>query len=65
MLEALKKFFDVFGATTVVPTMIFIVSLFLKVNPKRAFFSALRAGVGLTGFGWVISSFAPLVTNCN
>lgn len=62
MLEALKKFFDVFGATTVVPTMIFIVSLFLKVNPKRAFFSALRAGVGLTGFGWVISSFAPLVT---
>lgn len=27
--------------------MIFIVSLFLKVNPKRAFFSALRAGVEL------------------
>lgn len=62
MLEALKDFFDVFGATTVVPAMIFIVSLFLKVNPKRAFFSALRAGVGLTGFSWVISSFSPLVT---
>ncbi|MCS4488001.1 PTS galactitol transporter subunit IIC [Streptococcus sciuri] len=62
MLEALHKFFDVFGASTVVPAMIFIVSLFLKVNPKKAFFSALRAGVGLTGFGWVISSFAPLVT---
>lgn len=62
MLEALQKFFDVFGATTVVPLMIFIVSLFLKVNPRRAFFSALRAGVGLTGFGWIISSFAPMVT---
>lgn len=62
MLEALQKFFDVFGATIVVPVMIFIVSLFLKVNPKRAFFSALRAGVGLTGFGWVISAFTPLVT---
>lgn len=62
MLEALHKFFEVFGAATVVPAMIFIVSLFLKVNPRRAFFSALRAGVGLTGFGWIISAFAPMVT---
>ena len=62
MLEALQKFFDVFGAAIVVPVMILIVSLFLKVSPKRAFFSALRAGVGLTGFGWVISAFTPLVT---
>lgn len=62
MLAALQNFFNVFGATIVVPVMIFIVSLFLKVSPKRAFFSALRAGVGLTGFGWVISSFTPLVT---
>lgn len=62
MLEDLQKFFDVFGAAIVVPVMIFIVSLFLKVSPKRAFFSALRAGVGLTGFGWVISAFTPLVT---
>lgn len=62
MLEALQKFFDVFGAAIVVPIMIFIVSLFLKVSPKRAFFSALRAGVGLTGFGWIISAFTPLVT---
>lgn len=61
-MEALREFFNVFGAAIVVPMMIFIVSLFLKVNPKRAFFSALRAGVGLTGFGWIISSFAPLVT---
>lgn len=62
MLETLHNFFNVFGAATIVPLMIFIVSLSLKVNPKRAFFSALRAGVGLTGFGWVISSFTPLVT---
>lgn len=62
MLAALQNFFNVFGATIVVPVMIFIVSLFLKVSPKRALFSALRAGVGLTGFGWVISSFTPLVT---
>ncbi|MBF0700176.1 PTS galactitol transporter subunit IIC [Streptococcus danieliae] len=62
MLAALQNFFNVFGATIVVPVMIFMVSLFLKVSPKRAFFSALRAGVGLTGFGWIISFFTPLVT---
>ena len=62
MLAALQNFCNVFGATIVVPVMIFMVSLFLKVSPKRAFFSALRAGVGLTGFGWIISSFTPLVT---
>ncbi|MBM7635476.1 PTS transporter subunit IIC [Streptococcus saliviloxodontae] len=62
MLEALKNFFDVFGAATVVPFMIFIVSVFLKVSPKKAFFSALRAGVGLTGFGWIINAFSPMVT---
>ncbi|KAJ86830.1 PTS galactitol transporter subunit IIC [Enterococcus faecalis] len=62
MLENLHSFFDIFGASTVVPLMIFIVSLCLKVSPKKAFFSALRAGVGLTGFGWVIGAFSPLVT---
>lgn len=62
MLAALQNFFNVFGASIVVPVMIFVVSLFLKVSPKRALFSALRAGVGLTGFGWIISSFTPLVT---
>lgn len=62
MFEALHKFFSYFGASTIVPLMIFIVSLCLRVNPKRAFFSALRAGVGLTGFGWIISEFSPLVT---
>ncbi|MGT2906918.1 PTS transporter subunit IIC [Streptococcus dentiloxodontae] len=62
MLEALKNFFDVFGAATVVPIMIFIVSLCLKVNPKKALFCALRAGVGLTGFSWIITAFSPMVT---
>lgn len=62
MFKALQEFFSYFGATTIVPIMIFIVSVCLKVNPKKAFFSALRAGVGLTGFGWIISEFSPLVT---
>lgn len=62
MLEILHDFFEVFGAATVVPVMIFVVSLCLRVSVKRALFSALRAGVGLVGFGWVISAFSPMVT---
>lgn len=62
VLETLNNVFQIFGAAVVVPIMIFIVSLFLKVNPKRALLSGIYAGVGLTGFGWVIQQFSPLVT---
>ena len=51
MLNAVNNFFSAFGATVVVPIMIFIIALFLKVRPKVAMMSAFYAGVGLTGFG--------------
>ena len=62
MLEAVNSFFTSFGASVVVPVMIFIIALFLKVKPKTAMMSAFYAGVGLTGFGWIISQFTPVVT---
>ncbi|MCR1901132.1 PTS galactitol transporter subunit IIC [Ligilactobacillus apodemi] len=62
MLEAVNSFFTAFGASVVVPVMIFIIALFLKVKPKTAMMSAFYAGVGLTGFGWIISQFTPVVT---
>ncbi|MBD5068927.1 MAG: PTS galactitol transporter subunit IIC [Lactobacillus sp.] len=62
MLEAVNSFFTAFGASVVVPAMIFIIALFLKVKPKTAMMSAFYAGVGLTGFGWIISQFTPVVT---
>lgn len=62
MLEAVNSFFTAFGASVVVPAMIFIIALFLKVKPKTAMMSAFYAGVGLTGFGWIISQFTPIVT---
>lgn len=42
--------------------MIFVIALFLKVKLKTALMSALYAGVGLTGFSWIISEFTPVVT---
>ncbi len=62
MLEAVNNFFTAFGASVVVPIMIFIIALFLRVKPKTAMMSAFYAGVGLTGFSWIISAFTPVVT---
>lgn len=62
MLELLQSVLSSFGAAVVVPVMLFIVALFLKVTPKKAFQSALNAGVGLTGFNLIINSFVPIIT---
>ncbi|NUF25326.1 PTS transporter subunit IIC [Bombilactobacillus mellis] len=62
MLETVNQIFQIFGASVVVPIMIFIVALCLKVKPKTAMMSAFYAGVGLTGFGWVIQAFTPTIT---
>lgn len=62
MLETVNRIFQVFGASVVVPIMIFIVALCLKIKPKTAMMSAFYAGVGLTGFGWIIQAFTPTIT---
>lgn len=62
LLGGIKTFFDTFGAAVFVPVIIFVLALFLKVKPKRAFISALSAGVGLQGFSLVINAYSPIIT---
>lgn len=62
MLDLLSNIMDSFGAAIVVPVVIFIIALFLKVKPKRAFQAALNAGIGLTGFNMLIGAYTPIVT---
>ncbi|WEV64918.1 PTS transporter subunit IIC [Bifidobacterium sp. ESL0732] len=62
MLQTVNQVFQTFGASVVVPIMIFIVALCLRVKPKTAMMSAFYAGVGLTGFTWIIQAFTPVVT---
>ncbi|WP_068674994.1 PTS galactitol transporter subunit IIC [Oceanobacillus sp. Castelsardo] len=62
IFDVIKQFFDTFGAPVFVPIIIFIIALFLKVPVKKAFMSALTAGVGLMGFTLVINAYAPIVT---
>jgi galactitol PTS system EIIC component len=62
IFDVLKKIFETFGAPVFVPVVIFIIALFLKVTPKKAFMSALSAGVGLMGFYLVINAYSPIIT---
>lgn len=62
LLEFVDHFFNAFGATIVVPIMIFIIALLLRLPFKKALLSGIYAGVGLTGFSWIIGMFTPVVT---
>src|SRR5699024_9393476 len=62
MLETLNNFFTIFDASIIVPIIIFIIALFLHVKFSKSIMSAFYAGVGLTGFNWVIAEFTPIVT---
>lgn len=57
----LKSFFDLFPAAVFVPVIMFILNLAFKVKPKKAFVSALSAGVGLEGFNLVIGAYGPII----
>ena len=61
-LNALNTVFSTFGATVLVPVILFIIALFMGVAPKKAFNSALLASVGLTGFNLVINSYSAVIT---
>lgn len=61
-LETLKQIFDTFGAPVFVPIIVFIIALCLKVKVKKAFMSALQAGIGLQGFMLVLNSFTPIIS---
>lgn len=60
--QILKRVLDSFGAYIFVPIMLYIIARIMKCNRKRAFQSALFAGVGLEGFSLLINSFIPIIT---
>ena len=62
MFATINQFFTTFGAPVMVPVLLLIIARSLRVPWGQAAQSALAAGVGLTGFSWLISAFTPLVT---
>jgi len=61
ILQWLNTIFTTFGSAVFVPIMLFIIAIALGTGTKKAFFSALYAGVGLVGFGFVINAYIPLI----
>lgn len=65
-MEMLKQVIDLFGATILVPIVVFILSLFLRVKPKDALRGAIYMGIGLSAFnvilGALMGSLGPVVT---
>ena len=57
----LKTFFETFPAAVFVPVIMFIINLAFRVKPKKAFISALSAGIGLEGFSLVIGSYGGVI----
>jgi len=60
-LQGLSNVFNTFGSAVFVPVIIFVICLILGVELKKAAFSGLYAGIGLTGFGWLINSYIPII----
>ncbi len=60
-MEALSNVFNTFGSAIFVPVIIFVICLILGIDLKKSFFSGLNAGIGLTGFGWLINSYIPII----
>ena len=60
-LNALNLFFKTFQAAVFVPVIIFVIAIVMGVDKKKAFFSALSAGVGLEGFSLVIGTYSPIL----
>ncbi len=61
ILESLNTVFNTFGSSVFVPVMLFFIAVALGTGTKKAFFSAVYAGVGLVGFGFVINAYIPLI----
>ncbi|QOX62269.1 PTS sugar transporter subunit IIC [Anoxybacterium hadale] len=65
-LTVLKSAIDLFGAPIIVPIVVFLLSIALKVEVKKAFRGALFMGIGLIAFnvilGVLITAINPHIT---
>ncbi len=60
-LQGLSNVFNTFGSAVFVPVLIFIICMILGIGARKSFFSALNAGIGLTGFGWLVNEYIPVI----
>ncbi|MPW26136.1 PTS galactitol transporter subunit IIC [Alkalibaculum sp. M08DMB] len=62
IFNTLSEILSTFGASVLVPVMLFIIAKLMGVNNKKAFTSGLLCAVGLTGFNLVINSYGAIIS---
>lgn len=62
MWSFLKQFFDTFGNYITVPIILFTIAKIFKAPTKKAFVSAVLAGVGLKGMAFITSAFGAVLS---
>jgi len=60
-LQGLNTVFSTFGSAVFVPVILFFICLIMGTGTKKAFFSGVYAGIGLTGFTWLINQYIPII----
>ncbi len=61
LLTSVSTVFNTFGGAIVVPIIIFVICLAFGVEFRKSLTAGVNAGIGLTGFGWVIGAFSPIL----
>ncbi len=61
VLQAFSNVFNTFGPAIFVPVIIIAISLALGVELKKSIMSGIYAGIGLTGFTWLINEYIPII----
>lgn len=62
ILNGLSTVINTFGSMIVIPIILFVISLAFGVKLNKAFQSALFAGIGLTGYSFLIGAYMPIMT---
>lgn len=62
VLQGLSQIIATFGSMIVIPIILFLISLAFGIKANKAIQTALFAGIGLTGYSFLIGAYLPVVT---
>jgi PTS system galactitol-specific IIC component len=62
ILQGLNNIVSTFGSMIVIPIILLFISLAFGIKLSRAIQTALYAGIGLTGYSFLVGAYLPVVT---
>lgn len=62
ILQGLSQVVNTFGSIIVIPIILFFISLAFGIKANKAVQTALYAGIGLTGYSFLVGAYLPVVT---